>query len=370
MKEMQSFQQDCIELLKERTDGKTVNRRSFLAMAAAIGASSALFKLTPAHAADEIVVVNWGGDAIPAFMDAFVTPYNENTDGPEGVVLGDGPSSGKIRAMVDNNNTTWDLCDRNMVAAEELGRQGYLEEIDYAVVDESKVRPGHAKKWGVANYIYSHPLVFHRGLLGDKVPQTWADFFNVKDFPGRRVMRKHFEAMLEPALLADGVAPEALYPLDVDRAFDKINSIKDHLLFWSSGAESQQMLREREVSMGILWHTRATVLKNETGGEIDFTFNQASLWTGTWMIPKNNPAGKIVNNLIASAQDPAQQVELLKALGNGPANPAAAELVPAELTAVDPASPQNFDLQVEADVDWYVANATETLNRYIDMASS
>lgn len=371
MSKIQSFQEDCIALLRERTEGREVDRRSFLAMATALGVSSALFQIRPASAAaDEIVVVNWGGDAISAFTDAFVAPYNAKTEGPKAVVLGDGPSSGKIRAMVDNENVTWDLCDRNMVAAEELGREGYLEEIDYGIVDRNKVRPGHAKTWGVANYIYSHPLVFHRGLLGDRVPQSWADFFNVADFPGRRALRKHIDAMLEPALLADGVAPEDLYPLDVERALDKIRSIKEHVLFWSSGAESQQMFREREVAMGILWHTRASVLKRESGNEIDFTFNQASLWVGTWMIPRNNPAGGLVNQLIASAQDPAQQVELLKALGNGPANPAAAPLVPAELAAIDPATPANFDQQIEADIEWYAANAKEVLNKYIDMASS
>ena len=268
---------------------------------------------------------------------------------------------------------TWDVCDRNLAASLELGRPGFLEPIDYGIVDKDKLRPGHAREWGAGNYIYSHPLVYDREVFGDTPPRSWKDFWNVKDFPGMRGIRKHIDGMLEPALLADGVAPEDLYPLDVDRAFEKIKEIKEikeHTIFWSSGSESQQLFRENEVSMSIMWSTRASVLRRESERRFDYDFNQASLWVGAWIVPKGNPAGSKAMELIAVAQDPQAQVELLELTGNGTINPAAAELTPPGLQEIDPGYPSNFDMQVEADYDWYADNTADVLNRYIDLVST
>ena len=133
----QEFQEDCIELLRSRTDGRTVDRRVFLSMAAALGVSTSLFKLTPAHAqAKEVVVVNWGGDAVPAMTKAWAEPFNKS--GGKAIIEGGGPSSGKIKAMVESGKVTWDVVDRNLIAGLELGRQNLLEKIDYG---PSSTRP-------------------------------------------------------------------------------------------------------------------------------------------------------------------------------------------------------------------------------------
>src|SRR5262245_36862217 len=73
----QTFQQDCIELLKEQTAGRPVNRRHFLAVLAALGVSPLVCRLSPAHAqAKEIVVVNWGGDAVAGVKKVWAESFN------------------------------------------------------------------------------------------------------------------------------------------------------------------------------------------------------------------------------------------------------------------------------------------------------
>jgi putative spermidine/putrescine transport system substrate-binding protein len=366
----ESFADNCRATFIVATAGQAIDRRKFLAAAALLGISPAAFKLTPASAeTNDIVIASWGGDDIPAWTKTIAEPFNKTT-GLNAVVIGGEPSSGKIRAMVDSGHVIWDLCDRNLEAQKELGRDGYLEPIDYAIVDKSKVRPGHAREWGYGSYFYSHPLVFDRRAFGDNPPKTWKDFWNVKDFPGKRTIRKHIDGMLEPALLADGVPPEKLYPLDVKRALAKINEIKEHTIFWGSGSESQQVFREREVTMGILWSTKAIVLRRESKRDIDFTYNQASLWVGAWIVPKGNPAGKNAMKLIASTTDPKSQVEIFDLLGMGPINPAASALLSKEVREDDPGSPENFAVQIEADYDWYADNSSKVLNQYVDLISS
>ncbi|WP_157961767.1 ABC transporter substrate-binding protein [Acuticoccus kandeliae] len=365
-----SFAEDCVDLLRQTTDGKAVNRRSFLTLCGVLGVSAGMFRFSPALAADkEIVLVNWGGDAVTAMTEAFAKPFMAANAGTEVFVDGAGPSSGKVKAMVESGSVTWDVADRNIPASLELGRQGLLEEIDYTIVDKSKVRPEHAGQWGVGNYIFSNVLTWDTAAFPDKAPSTWADFWNVKDFPGRRALRKHIDGQLEAALLADGVAPADIYPIDVDRALEKIKEIKEHTIFWGSGAESQQIFRDREVVMGNLFNTRASVVRRETDAAIEFTYNQGIVWPGAWIVMKNNPAGKDVFKLIASTQDPAQQIVLFELLGNGPINPAAAALVPDELKPLDPGSPENYAKQIPADGEWYADNSATVLNRYIEAIS-
>ena len=111
---------------------------------------------------------------------------------------------------------------------------------------------------------------------------------NLRDFPGKRALRQHIDGQLEAALLADGVPPGKLYPIDLKRALDKIKSIKKDTIFWSTGLESQQLFRDKEVTLGGLWNTRAMVAKRESNGAVDMTFNECSAWVGDWLVPKGN----------------------------------------------------------------------------------
>ena len=155
-----------------------------------------------------------------AFTKAWVEPYMKA--GGKAVVDGSNPTSAKVKAMVESGKVTWDALDRNLIAALELGRQNLLEKIDYSIVDKNKVRPEHVGEWGVGSYIYGNVLTYQTDAWGGRKPSTWKDFWNLKDFPGKG-LRKHIDGQLEAALLADGVAPDKLYPIDVKRALDKVH---------------------------------------------------------------------------------------------------------------------------------------------------
>jgi|HigsolmetaAR202D_1030399.scaffolds.fasta_scaffold09794_4 Spermidine/putrescine-binding periplasmic protein len=352
---------------KRATDGRCVSRRAFCAGLAALGLSPLVATMQPVDAKEpDIVLVNWGGDSVKAMDQAYVQPFLEANPG-EGIKIdSSGATSGKIKAMVEAGRVVWDMCDRAFHASLQLGREGLLEEIDYSVVDKSKVLPGFAGRWGVANYCFANVLTYDTRAFGGRKPESWADFWNIKDFPGRRTLRRHIDSTLEVALLADGVPIDKIYPIDVKRAFDKVKQIKDHVTFWSSHADSYKLLRDGEVTMGCLAHTRSVTLRRDTNGAIDFTFNQGIFWVSGWIVPKGNPAGKRVWKMIASTQDPAGQIELLKLMGNGPVNPAANALITPDLAAINPSSPENLKRMVVADMEWYAANSNTVLNQFID----
>jgi putative spermidine/putrescine transport system substrate-binding protein len=277
-----------------------------------------------------------------------------------------------MKAMVQARNVTWDVCDSGSGTCLEMGKQGIFDEFDYTVVDPKKVPPGFAYKWGIANYLFSYVLAYDKAKFGNNPPKTWADFWDVKKFPGKRTIRKDIQSPLEIALMADGVPADQkkIYPIDEKRGFDKIKQLKEHTIFWTSGAQSQELLRDGECSMGCIWNTRATALFRDTNGRVDFTWNQGVLCPGVWVVPKGNPAGKWAFDFIRSMQAPERQVKLLVSFGNGPANPAAAPLVPPELRRFDPGYPDNAKLQLPLQGEWYGDNQEQAISRYIDVISS
>jgi len=354
-----------------RTEGQVVGRRAFLSMCAILGLSAAAARLTPAAAQDrDLVLVNWGGDAVRGMKAAFVDPYMKVNPGRKVTIDGTGPSSGRIRLMVQSGDVTWDVMDRNLHTALELGREGILEKIDYSIVDRKKVRPEHANDWGIGNYIYAHVITFNTKKWGGRVPQTWKDVWDVKAFPGKRAFRRTIDGALEAALLADGVAPDKIYPIDMKRALEGHRQIKEHAIYYNSISEGQAAFRDGEVDLGLLLNTRSWPLKQDTNGLCDYTFNQGIVWTAAWMVPKGAKGGKAIWEFIAATQAPEGQARLLETNGYGPINPAASDLLSPEMKAIHPGAPENYARMIPGGVEWYAEHATKALQQYLDTISS
>jgi putative spermidine/putrescine transport system substrate-binding protein len=357
-----------IQAMTRRPSSLDLSRRALLGGGAALVAAPAFLAGTSAsaQARKEVILVNYGGAAMKAFDEAYVQPFA--AQGGKIVLDGSGPLNGKILTMVQSRNVTWDICDAGITTLAELGPRNALEKIDYGIVDKSKVPAEFAYENGVVNYMFSSVLAWDTAKV--KETPTLADFFDLKKYPGRRMMRKDSQAMLELCLIADGVPLDKLYPLDTKRAFAKLATIKKDVLYWNSGAESQSLMRDGECVMGLLWHTRANVLKAETNNRINFTFKDGLLQPGLWVVPKGNPAGAEAFRAIASMQQPEGQVKLLAAMGNGPSNPAAQALVPEAQRAMNPADPANAAVQAKINAAWYIENHSKTFQSFLDFISS
>ena len=237
----QSHAADCAEILAEKYQRGLISRRDLLAALGALGlAPTALGSGTARAAVPDVVMANSGGDSSKWLAATFGAHYEKVTGGRM-IMDGSGPSNGKVRAMVEANHVIWDLCDLGPQTLE-LGPSGLLSAIDYTIVDKSKVIPEFAYEYGVCNYLFAHVLAWDSAVISGT--PTLADFFDLKKYPGKRSIRKDPEPMLELALQADGVPADKLYPLDVDRALKKIASIKDQVIFWETGSQSQTLLRD------------------------------------------------------------------------------------------------------------------------------
>jgi len=344
-----------------------LERREMLRLLAVAGLTATLPRRGEA-AASEIVVSNWGGSAEEAVKTAF-TDLCLAATGRSIAVDGSGPLPGKIKAMVEAHQVIWDVADLGFGDIAELGRAGLLEPIDYAIVDRSQVLPGLATEWGLGNYLFSYIFAVNEAKLKGPSPKTWADFFNLKDFPGRRALPGSLShGVWEAALMADGVASDELYPIDVDRALAKIKTIKAETVFWKSGAQSEDLLREGEVLASLMWSNRAVVVRRQQK-QINWTWDRAILSASSWGVPKGNPAGReAVMKFLQISTDPKAQAKVFEIVAMSPSNPAgSAQIPPAEQASNATAYASQ---QVMINDDWYSANGDASHARYLEVISS
>lgn len=363
--------EDIVEVAIERYRQGRVTRRGFIAALTALGVLPALGGRALAQT-KEIIVVNWGGRASEVLQEVLCDTYTAETGVPV-TVDGSGPSAGKIRAMVESGAVVWDLCDSGAGSAIILTQQGVIQPIDYSIVDKSKVLEGTAYSHGVGNYIYSYVLATNPKALGGNVPTSWEDVWNVKDFPGMRTFRKSVRGMLESATMAQGVAPKDVYDAlatedGIKAAIDKFRALRENIIVWGSGSESQNLFLQEEVAIGNIWSTRAHLLKDQMEpGAFQVSFNGGVIAPGIWVVPNDNPAGgEAVMKFIAHGQKPELQVKWLELIGSGPINPEAAALVPDELQPWNPSSPENLATQILYNDEWYAKHQVAAEEMYVD----
>jgi putative spermidine/putrescine transport system substrate-binding protein len=350
-----------------------MSRRRFTQLAALfLSVSPIALGATRGWAAEgELVFVNWGGDAGPAYDKAYGAPFKEEA----GILVkqdGSGPTEGAVAAQFSSGKPAWDIVDIDPFSAEALGKKGMMEPIDYKIVDKTKMREGFGWEFSASTYFFSYIIAYDASKFGDKVPTGMADFFDVEKFPGKRSLYKWGAGMWEAALLADGVEPAKLYPLDLERAHKKIAAFKDNVVsYWGGGAESQSVLLNGEASMALIWSTRAGLIEKDSGGSIKFVWDQGLISPGAMGVIKGNPGGKdAAMKFIASAQDPKKQVIMFEMLGQGPANPAADALLTPEQARLSPVDPANMSKQIALDMAWYETNYGPALDEYTKIISA
>ena len=225
------FAQGCIVACRSG-----VSRRTFLKIAGSAGAAvAAPAVMIPGRvkaAASPLVVALWGGAFSEAFKAAFLDPFAKET-GIETVVAGP-PDFAKIRAMVRTRSVEWDLVVPLPIWQAVGEKDGLWEPVDYSIVDMTNVVPVAKREGGVGFDIISGGICWLETRNGGagKHPETFTEFFNFEAIPGRRGLRPREFETLELALLADGVPPSQIYPLDVERAFRVLTRVKPRISHW------------------------------------------------------------------------------------------------------------------------------------------
>lgn len=312
----------------------------------------------PAAAAD-MVFTSWGGTTQDAQAAAWIEPFSSES----GVnVLQDGPTDyGKIKAMVEAGNVSWDVVDVEGDYAAQAGKAGLLEALDWTVIDKTKLDPRFVTDYSVGSFYYSFVIGCNKDAVAE-CPKTWADLFDTAKFPGNRTFYKwSAPGVIEAALLADGVAPADLYPLDLDRALKKLDTIKGDIIWWSSGAQSQQMLASAETPFGSFWNGRLTALA-DSGVTVETSWDQNITAADSLVVPKGARNKAEAMKFIALATSARPQAEMAAATGYAPINlDSPAEMDPAVRATLPD---QQAETQVNADMTYWAEHRDEIGERW------
>jgi putative spermidine/putrescine transport system substrate-binding protein len=314
----------------------------------------------PVWAADvkELRMIEAGGKSGESIDVGYIAPFSKAT----GIkVVRESPNPfGKLKAIVESGNVGVDLFEVGALGLAQGAAENLIEPLDWAKINPVAIYPEAKNPNGFGYQYYSTIMAW-----GPKAKpiKSWADFFNVKDFPGRRSMPDTAEYALTAALLADGVPPEKLYPLDVDRAFKKLNDFKKNVsVWWTAGSQPPQLLKDGEVDYAISYSGR--VAGNKDG--IGYTFDQGMLELSYFVVPKGaNPANRdAVAKLLHEMSVAENQAEAAKVISYTGSNPQLDDLLPKDRLQEFPTAKVNKDTQLLSDTEWWFKNGKMVQDRW------
>lgn len=311
---------------------------------------------------DKLVVAGGGGAITAAYRKAYYEPYTKKT----GIKIVETTNDiSKLKSMVKYGDVEWDVAQVDPVPGAAAGLDGLLEPLDYDVIGHDGLDSKLTHKFYLPSDFAALALSWNtKSVRGKGTPKNWSDLLDVHQFPGQRGLQKAPSQTMEIALLADGVPPDKLYPIDVDRALRVLDRIKGKISWWSSGAQSSSFLANGQVALEAAWNGRLQDPKDQ-GEPVDFTLRHSLLVADAWIVPKGAKHKKAAMQFIAFCMKAENQAKLAKYVPYGPANSKALEAIGASKRARLPNAKQN-DYAVVENFNWWAKNQDRVLKRWND----
>ncbi|HWM33616.1 MAG TPA: ABC transporter substrate-binding protein [Pseudolysinimonas sp.] len=300
-----------------------------------------------------LTTVGYGGAVDEASFEAIGQPFAEAFDVE---VRPDAPLDySKIKAQVESGKVSWDVVKVEPYwAIQNCGT--YLEKIDQSLIETLGELPAEGiTECGIPLDTFGFVMLYDHDAY-PTAPTSWTDFFDVAKFPGKRAIWNFPTGMaLEAALLADGVPVDSLYPLDVDRALAKLDSIRDDLVFYDTGAIQSEQIESGEVEMSIAWSARA-VDNVKNGAPFSPVWKDHFLLYDTLSIVKGSSQVELAHQYLSFATSVEQQVAFAERMPYAPANANAKPALDDVQSQFDLASPEIAPQGIVIDQQWWAEN--------------
>jgi putative spermidine/putrescine transport system substrate-binding protein len=331
--------------------------------------------------AASITAVSWGGAYTKSQVEAYHKPWSAASGN---TVVSEDYSGGlaEVKAQVEAGNVTWNLVDVELSDAVRGCDEGLFETIDASALpngaDGSSAAddflPGTVTECAVGNIVWSTIFAYDGSKMSGV--ETMADFFDTAKFPGKRGLRKGPKPNLEMALMADGVPASEVYGLmnteaGIQRAFDKLDTIRDSVIWWEAGAQPPQLLADGEVAMTTAYNGRIFNAVAAEGKPFVIVWDGQVWDLDLWVIPKgaSNMAETLdFINFSTGTQALADQASWIS---YGPVRKSSAALVGSYHNQPDldmaghmPTAPENFKNALQNDFEFWADNQDQLNERF------
>lgn len=323
-----------------------------------------------------LTIVSWGGAYTESQVKAYHEPFKEKH--PDVEIINEDKSADAlagIRAQADAGNIQWDIVDMLPNGAQRACDEGLLKIIDHdewlaeapdgTPATEDFVE-GTLGDCFIPQILYSTMFAYNTEAFPDGGPQTVSDIWDLEKFPGKRALQKIPGKNLEWALIADGVPKDEVYDVletkeGQDRAFAKLDEIKDQVVWWDAGAQPPQMLADGEVNIVSAYNGRIFNAVNSEDQPFEIMWDGQMFEADGWVIPEGVSEDKLdlIKEYIYFATDTQRLADQAKYIAYGPARQSSAELVSTHAeTGVDmkphmPTNPDNLKNAVQFSTDFW-----------------
>lgn len=317
----------------------------------------------------DVNLLSWGGAYGNSHLEAYAKPFEAETGMKVVMSDADNPAT-PIKAMVEAGNVSQDIASVEYADAVRLCDEGLLETIDPAILAPAAdgtaavddFIEGAITECFVGTDVYSMVLAFDDSKFADAKPATPGDFFDMEKFPGKRTMRKGAKFNLEFALMADGVPAAEVYevlgtPEGVDRAFAKLDTIKNDVIWWEAGAQPPQLLADGEVSMAYAFNGRIFNAAQGEGKPFKIVWDGQIYEMEGWVIPKGAPNLEDALKFVTFSTSPAPQARAAEFISYGPPRKSAAAIV---------GNIEGTDVPMGPNLPTFEANMTNALGSNLD----
>ncbi|WP_210590448.1 ABC transporter substrate-binding protein [Streptomyces sp. GESEQ-35] len=356
-----------------------IDRRVFLRGVGAVAAGVAATSLTACGTGTSrnvgsgddknsktLVVRNSGGTYGDANQKAIYDPFTKETGIQVEVV---NIQYAQMLAQIKQGRPQFDVIDDSMPDYLRFDKEGATEDLDFDRLKNYK-NAGIAKSLIRSNAVgknyWASVMAYRTDAFGGKKPSSWADFWDTKAFAGARALQSVDADLpeLEFALLADGVALDQLYPLDVDRAFRVLDEIKGSVKkFWDTGALPGVLLGREEVVASSVWHGRLDALIKQ-GSPLAYQWNGARRQSNAWGIPKGAANIDAAYQLIDFSLRPEVQAAFAEIYPMAPSVPAAYKKLSSASASNLASSPEHLESGFDLDIEWWHDNQDAVAKRW------
>ncbi len=350
--------------------------KGIMRVSAAVLAGAALAGLQAPSAVlaqDTVTVASWGGAYSASQREAYYKPAAKEIDM---TVLEDewGGTLSEIRVQVDSGEYKWHVIDSESGTAMAGCDEGLLAELDWEMLGGmDRFFPGAALDCSVGTISWATIYSYDGDVFsGDNVPTTIADFFDLETFPGTRGLYANSPAAsLEMALIADGVPAEEVYAYltdneeeAIDRAFAKLESIKDEVIWWDTGAMAPQLLSDGEVAMTTAWNGRIYNAAVKEGKNFVIVWDGQIIDYDHWIIPAEHPEYDLAMKFIEYASRPEIMARQSQYISYGPTTAEAGELINPDILQHLPTAAANLSNALWVDTVWWADHEEELTERF------